>query len=828
MNIVAGIENEASTKTQIAADAENGNELEILWTPGDRIGVFGSETANQPFTSQEKEAAASATFTGRIYSNDVIRYAYYPYAEGSARADAVPVTVMGDQEYTSLLSIGRNDIKVGRATNAEGTNLSFTSVLSMLKVRLNVSGVSGIAETEQIQAVKISTSADRALSGNFKLNLETSALTAVEAQKYMRINLSHSVPVSNGFFTSYATIAPNIQAGDVIDIEVITDLHTISCSYTAAKNFQGGKWYELVLDLSSKTGVNVSTSSTLPGITSFSFLPAGNSGKILENEVYYNGSKTTVRASAGHQMTISGSHISGCIPYLYDFNLAPSFTLDSDDSRYVVKVGVDTQVSGSSVQDFSNEVIYSVVDTQTGHRRDYTVEISNTGLPVVVLTQHCSPSASVAFLDMNIPAKDEDFTELDRIAIYEHGVATLPEMACGYRIRGNITQGYPKKPLALKLSSKASVLGMPKHKRWCLLANWKDNTMLRNDLAFELSRRMSAAFSDKSGIVWAPKGKHVELVLNGRYIGNYYLCEQIKIDKNRLSIQSTYESRAEDFAKDPVKNPEPSFANCGYLFEVDSYFDEVYKFRSGTTNLPINMKDDFDATELGQSIFNQVKSDINSIDYDIRYGNWTGLFDRLDLGATVDYFLLQELTMNNEYKHPKSVYMYKDGDIDPTHVAGGRLCFGPGWDYDTWTFSNLMNFRTYNSESYTHNYTSFQYKTESTSTNYVWYKFLVNCPEFKAGVKSRWSTISSDPALSVQSIHQYIDEQAARLAVSAEYNRAIWPHPSAEKFDDYMNGDETTGSRGSGAMNSYSTTVNLLKNYYSNRFAGMSTAAAGL
>ena len=43
-----------------------------------------------------------------------------------------------------------------------------------------------------------------------------------------------------------------------------------------------------------------------------------------------------------------------------------------------------------------------------------------------------------------------------------------------------------------------------------------------------------------------------------------------------------------------------------------------------------------------------------------------------------------------------------------------------------------------------------------------------------------------------------------------------------------MNGDETTGSRGSGAMNSYSTTVNLLKNYYSNRFSGLGTAVNGL
>lgn len=36
--------------------------------------------------------------------------------------------------------------------------------------------------------------------------------------------------------------------------------------------------------------------------------------------------------------------------------------------------------------------------------------------------------------------------------------------------RGNTTWGYPKKPYALKLDSKSKILGMKKHKRWCLLA----------------------------------------------------------------------------------------------------------------------------------------------------------------------------------------------------------------------------------------------------------------------------------------------------------------------------------------------------------------------
>ena len=96
------------------------------------------------------------------------------------------------------------------------------------------------------------------------------------------------------------------------------------------------------------------------------------------------------------------------------------------------------------------------------------------------------------------------------------------------RGRGNTTWEYPKKPYAIKLDKKSAILGMPKHKRWVLLANWMDRTLLRNHVAFEISRRI--------GLDYTPRGTFVEVILNDKKLGNYYLCEQIKIDENRLNI----------------------------------------------------------------------------------------------------------------------------------------------------------------------------------------------------------------------------------------------------------------------------------------------------
>ena len=56
--------------------------------------------------------------------------------------------------------------------------------------------------------------------------------------------------------------------------------------------------------------------------------------------------------------------------------------------------------------------------------------------------------------------------------------------------RGNMSWSFPKKSYALKLSKKNEVLGMPRHKRWCLISNWLDRTMMRNAVAFKISSMM--------------------------------------------------------------------------------------------------------------------------------------------------------------------------------------------------------------------------------------------------------------------------------------------------------------------------------------------------
>ena len=53
------------------------------------------------------------------------------------------------------------------------------------------------------------------------------------------------------------------------------------------------------------------------------------------------------------------------------------------------------------------------------------------------------------------------------------------------KIRGNSTSSGEKKPFNIKFSSKTDVLGMGKNKKWCLLANCYERTLIRNQTVFD-------------------------------------------------------------------------------------------------------------------------------------------------------------------------------------------------------------------------------------------------------------------------------------------------------------------------------------------------------
>ena len=101
-----------------------------------------------------------------------------------------------------------------------------------------------------------------------------------------------------------------------------------------------------------------------------------------------------------------------------------------------------------------------------------------------------------------------------RFAEIDDGEATV-------KVRGNSTSSGAKKPYNIKLSSKKDVLGMGRAKKWCLLANLYDKTMLRNKLSYD--------FAAEIGMDYVSSCEFAELYLNGVYRGCYLLTEAVEI-----------------------------------------------------------------------------------------------------------------------------------------------------------------------------------------------------------------------------------------------------------------------------------------------------------
>ena len=254
---------------------------------------------------------------------------------------------------------------------------------------------------------------------------------------------------------------------------------------------------------------------------------------------------------------------------------------------------------------------------------------------------------------VNITSK-ENWLENVRIRIYGDDHQLLYEdNVAKIRGRGNSTWAFPKKPYYFKLDKKADLLGTGKSKKFVLLANWLDRTLLRNVVSFEAAHR--------ANLEWTPSGTFVNLYLNGSHKGLYWLGEKIEVESARLSADYL-------FSIDVCENADND--------QIDFITDYGYRIYRNLRGLPIEVKypDRDDYPDGFGPVIQEAKSILNAYERAIVDGD---CLDFLDLDSFCDWYLIQELTGNWEPNHPKSCYWY---------VRDNRFYAGPMWDFDWQTF----------------------------------------------------------------------------------------------------------------------------------------------
>ena len=684
-----------TTRTMVAEDG-----VTPMWCPGDAIGVsvqVDDSYENYQFVSQIEEASKTTTFKGLTAVAETI-YTYYPYTSNGVNAEGKTLADIPAVQNPAPTSFdGSADLLVGKplpmtpeTTNIEG--LQFKRAGGFLKIVLK--DQTGSLAGQSVKSVSVS--AESNLAGSAYLDLVNGELGAICGNESKTVTAAYTSAtgyhIGDENAAAFLGVYPQTLAtGSTLTISAATEGYGIERTITLP--------YDIEIAAGQITTLTVN-------------LKAEN---ISENEPFLLA--MSIDGAEAEQIDETTFQIK--MPYgTKTTALKPQFT--TNGARVELKKEQNGSKDASTV-DMSSPVTFTLT-SPAGLTKDYKVAICYSDLPIVYIT---TPSA--------ITSKDT-WTENCTIDIWNAGKQSSTYEKAQMKGRGNSTWAYKKKPYAIKLDSKAEVLGMKKHKRWVLLANYLDVTCMRNATAFEIARQLD-------GLAWTPSGSFVDVVMNGELIGNYYLCEQIKVDKNRVNIT---EIGPEDMDEYDITG--------GYIFELDTYYDELFKFKTQYRNLPVQFKDPDE--DINDVQFNYVENYFNKVE-EILYGDniddSDDVFNYIDIDSYVDWYLVHTLALNREPNHPKSSYMHKD--------RGGKLIAGPVWDFD---------------------YGTFRLETSGlTIYNAIWYDALLNNKTFVTRLKERWVANKAK----LEQVETFIEKTAEQIRESAEGNQVMWPVSGSPNYD---------------------------------------------
>lgn len=415
---------------------------------------------------------------------------------------------------------------------------------------------------------------------------------------------------------------------------------------------------------------------------------------------------------------ISGEIIGDSIVDCWVPHLMPSKELRVDIEANGGSVFLDGQeYMKTSKFDFSHPVILSITNGDV--QKQYQVFVhAFTGLPVIWVEtdQRSDITSREEYVGAHFKIVEDVLTRAPGDVIECEGQI---------RGRGNSTWFQPKQPYRIKFDEKIALLGEPKDKKWNLLANHFDRSLIRNALAFYMG--------SMSELEYTPKWHFVELMLNGRYEGTYQVTEALKIAKHRINI-----------------------GDDGYLLEIDNHIREYeVGFRTSHLNWPIRIHEP--EVVVDDTKYNYIRDYVNKAEEvlysdDFLNGN-KGYEQYIDKKSFAEWYVINEMLQNATAAD--NGYM--------TLSIGGRLKMGPLWDFDLSIGNNPWD-HIDKIESQSVNPRAFWAK------NYHWYPRLFEDPEFVQLVKNRFNYFYSKQ----EDIMSFINDYALYLKRSANENDSRW------------------------------------------------------
>lgn len=426
---------------------------------------------------------------------------------------------------------------------------------------------------------------------------------------------------------------------------------------------------------------------------------------------------------------------SGLVPMEADiYNMVPTF--ETEDEGVVFYMDNEPVQNGVTPKDFSKEVVVMSENADQSATSVYLVRLTyDTGLP-----------------SLHINIEGDEFIDYEDFGnkYYYNANLTLngglnfddiESTDIKIRGRGNSSwwQGtiWGKKPYQIEFFDQKEVLGMPSDRRWVLLSELSDKTMIRN--------RISYFIGSLSHLDYTPTGNYVDLFVNGQPQGTYLMAQKVEDTKSRLDIGPT-----------------------GYLLEVDQvhrvregdvYYDssvlkkKVLELTNGNFGHEIVLNIKSPIIQYDSPEYNNLKNKIEAFESALFGENFEnsqlGYRAHIDVASFVDWYIIQEIAKSVDARWYSSIFF--------NYVPGKKFRMGPLWDFDL-SYGNV-------------NYADSQFYEGYWIQQNPWMSRLFQDPYFANQVRDRFQFYYSR----LPEILSKIDAFAQHLEASQQKNYDIWP-----------------------------------------------------
>lgn len=312
---------------------------------------------------------------------------------------------------------------------------------------------------------------------------------------------------------------------------------------------------------------------------------------------------------------------------------------------------------------------------------------------------------------------------------------SLTDVEMKIKGRGNSTwwQGgvWNKWPYQIKFGDKTEVLGMPKDKKWVLLAEISDVSLIRNKIVREIA--------NSGNFDYVPQAEYVELFLNNEHAGTYLIGQKVEESENRVNI-----------------------GDNGYLVEIDTDAngridpEDVY-FKSSQSNFwsennVFNIKEP--ELDYGSDKFNTIKNLVDNFEKALFGDNFKdpelGYRAYIDLDSFIDWYIVNEISKNQDAASYSSIYF--------NYIPSGKIKMGPIWDFDL-AFGNV----NYSTAEFS---TGFWIKSGSP-----WYKRMFEDDYFTNLVKERYNFFYEN----LDQFNSKVDDFELYISKSQKKNFELFP-----------------------------------------------------